>query len=181
MSSSVFILKTLITKSSSHLLHSSIDYTCRSTILNSKLSSISHLRSLLRNAHQREQTKSSSSLMRYRLSEFDETQLSNLISSLMRFDEIHFVKFDEMLLIRNDEMSLVSSLMSRPRHVWWVALVKAFVISKKLESDNRNIDDEIIKHDHENEFTKISLQERKSEVAFLDHISHFETRRKTRY
>jgi hypothetical protein len=99
----------------------------------------------------------------------------------MKFDEIHLVKFDEMLLIRDDEMSLVSNLMSRFRHVWWVAFVKAFVISKKLESDSRNIDDEMIKHDHENEFTKIFLQERKSEVASFDHISHFETKRKTRY
>jgi hypothetical protein len=55
--------------------------------------------------------------MKYRSSKFDETQLLNLISSLMRFDEIHLVKFDEMLFIKNDEMSLVSSLMSRFRHV----------------------------------------------------------------
>ncbi len=58
---------------------------------------------------------------------------------------------------------------------------KTFVISKKFESDSRNINDEMIKHDYENEFTKIFLQRKKSEVAFLDHISHFETRRKTRY
>jgi hypothetical protein len=99
--------------------------------------------------------------MRYRSSEFDETQLLNLISNLMTFDEIHFVKFDEMLLIRNNEMLLVSSLISRFRHVWWVAFVKAFVISNKVESDNRNIDDEMIKHDHENEFTEIFLSKKK--------------------
>jgi hypothetical protein len=64
-------------------------------------------------------------------------------------------------------------LMSRSR--------QTLVISKKLESDNQNIDDEMIKHDHENEFTKISLQEEKSEIVSYDHISHFETKCKTRY
>jgi hypothetical protein len=65
-------------------------------------------------------------------------------------------------------------LMSRSR--------QTFVISKKFESDNRNINNEMIKHDHENEFTETFLQEKKSEITFLDHISHFETRRnKTSY
>jgi hypothetical protein len=39
----------------------------------------------------------------------------------------------------------------------------------------------MIKHDHENEFTKIFLQKKKSEIVFLDHISHFEIKGKTRY
>jgi DNA-binding protein H-NS len=51
-------------------------------------------------------------------------------------------------------------LMSRSR--------QALIISKKFESNNRNIDDEMIKHDHENEFTEIFLQKEKSEVAFRD-------------
>jgi hypothetical protein len=96
----------------------------------------------------------------------------------INFDEIHFVKLDETSLIRFDEMSLMidESLSSR-----FDEFRQALIISKKIESNNRNIDDEIIKHDHENEFTKISLKEESSKVAFFDHISHFETKRKTRY
>jgi hypothetical protein len=45
----------------------------------------------------------------------------------------------------------------------------------------RQNDDEIIKHDHENESSQTISVKNKSESHFSDHISHFETRRKTRY
>ncbi len=74
-----------------------------------------------------------------------------------------------------------SCLINRFRHDLMSRSRQALIISKKLESDNRNINDEMIKHDYENEFRKIILQEKNSEIAFLDHISHFETKCKTRY
>ncbi len=73
----------------------------------------------------------------------------------------------------------LSSLMSRFRRVWWVAFVElddssrqvsviskkskliAFVISKKIESNSWNINDEMIKHNHENKFTEILSAKRK--------------------
>jgi hypothetical protein len=59
------------------------------------------------------------------LVKFDEISLVKFdeISSV-EFDKILLIRFDEMRLFRSDEMSLVSSLMSRFRRVWWVALVK---------------------------------------------------------
>jgi hypothetical protein len=39
----------------------------------------------------------------------------------------------------------------------------------------------MIKHDHENESSQTISTKNKSESHFSDHISHFETRRKTRY
>jgi hypothetical protein len=39
----------------------------------------------------------------------------------------------------------------------------------------------MIKHDHENESSQTISVKDKSESHFLNHISHFETRRKTRY
>jgi hypothetical protein len=39
----------------------------------------------------------------------------------------------------------------------------------------------MIKHDHENESSQTISAKDKSESHFSDHISHFETRRKTRY
>jgi hypothetical protein len=39
----------------------------------------------------------------------------------------------------------------------------------------------MIKHDHENESLQTISAENKSESHFSDHISHFETKCKTRY
>jgi hypothetical protein len=39
----------------------------------------------------------------------------------------------------------------------------------------------MIKHDHENKSSQTILRKKQSESHFSDHISHFETRRKTRY
>jgi hypothetical protein len=39
----------------------------------------------------------------------------------------------------------------------------------------------MIKHDHENESSQTISAKKKSESYFSDHISHFETKRKTRY
>jgi hypothetical protein len=52
---------------------------------------------------------------------------------------------------------------------------KTFVISKKLELNNRNINNEMIKHDHENEFTKMFLQKIWNRIS----RSHFTFRDKT--
>ncbi len=80
----------------------------------------------------------------------------------------------------SDLMRYRSCLMSRFRQDL-MSSRQALITSKKFESNNRNINDEMIKHDHENEFTMIFLQKKKSEIAFLNHISHFETKCKTRY
>ncbi len=71
--------------------------------------------------------------------------------------------------------------MNRFRQDLMTRFYQELIMSKKLESNSRNINDEMIKHDYKNEFTEIFLQEEKSEIVFFDHISYFETRRKTRY
>jgi hypothetical protein len=186
MSSSTFILRTLITKSSFHFLHSSIDYIRRSTILNNKLSSILHFRSSFRNVYQRKQTKFSSNLMRYReiwwvFIEFDEISFikiwwDTIIRLDIKFNEIWrntfrqiwwdvaYQKWWNVASIKFDE-SLSSCLMSRShqsiRHL------------EKIRVRQSNINDEMIKHDHENEFTKIFLQKEnlKSHFSITFHIS----------
>ncbi len=110
--------------------------------------------------------------MRYRSSEFDEMLF-------IKFDEINFVKFDETSFIKFNKMTLC--LMSRFRQNLMSRFCQALIISKRFESNNRNINDEMIKHDQKNEYTKIFLSKEKSEIAFFDHISHFETKCKTRY
>jgi hypothetical protein len=186
MSSSIFILRTLITKRSFHLLHSSINYIRRSTILNNKLSSTLHLCSSLRNAHQRNQTKFSSSLIRYRqvwwiFIEFDEISFIRIwwdtaIRFDIKFDEIwrdtfrqiwwnvDYQKWWDVVRIKFDE-SLSSCLMSRSHQN-----IRHF---EKIRIKQSNINDEMIKHDHENEFTKIFLQEEnlKSHFSITFHIS----------
>jgi hypothetical protein len=166
MSSSAFILRTLITKSSFYLLHSTIDYTRRWAILNSKLSSTLHLRSSLRNAHQRRQTKFSSSLMRYRqvwwiFVEFDEIWRDTFRQVWW---DVVYQKWWDVVRINFDE-SLSSCLMSR--------FLQSIRHLEKIRIRQSNIDDEMIKHDHENEFTKIFLQEKnlKSHLSITFHIS----------
>jgi hypothetical protein len=53
--------------------------------------------------------------------------------------------------------------------------------SKVRLGDQKKTDDEMIKHDHENESSQTISAKNKSEPHFSDHISHFETERKTRY
>jgi hypothetical protein len=53
--------------------------------------------------------------------------------------------------------------------------------SKARLNNQKKTDDEMIKHDHENESSQIISAKDKFESYFSDHISHFETRRKTRY
>jgi hypothetical protein len=96
--------------------------------------------------------------------------------TFVKFDEILLIKFNKMRFSTSDEMSLVSSLMSRFLRVWWVVLVEHSSSRKNLESDNQNINDEMIKHDHENEFTEIFLQEKIWNRIFR---SHFTFRDKT--
>jgi hypothetical protein len=186
MSSSIFIFRTLITKSSFHLLHSSIDYIRRSTNLNNKLSSTLHFRSSLRNAHQRKQTKFSSSLMKYR----------QIWWIFIEFDKISFIRIWWDTIIKLD-IKFEKIWRDTFRQVWWnvayqkwwnVACIKFYKsFSSCLMSLSRqniryfetirirqsNINDEMIKHDHENKFTKISLQKKnlKSHFSITFHIS----------
>ncbi len=53
--------------------------------------------------------------------------------------------------------------------------------SKVRLSDQKRTDDEMIKHDHENKSLQTISAKNKFESHFSDHISHFETKRKTRY
>jgi hypothetical protein len=159
----------------------------------------------------KEQIKSSLNLMKYRhqvwwniIIKFDEisfvkiwwdTIIKLVKTSFIKFDEIsssdlmrcclsNLTKYISSNLMKRRLSNLMicrSCLMSRFRQNLMNRSRQALIISKKLKSDNRNINDEMIKHDHENEFTEIFLQKRKFEIAFLDHISHFETKCKTRY
>jgi hypothetical protein len=83
---------------------------------------------------------------------------------------VAFVKFDK---------SLSSSLMSR--FVKFLSFRKIelilFVISKKLESNSWNINNEMIKHDHENEFKVIFSA--KEKIWNRISRSHFTFRDKT--
>jgi hypothetical protein len=53
--------------------------------------------------------------------------------------------------------------------------------SKSETRRSKKADDEMIKHDHMNELFQTIFAKNKFESHFSDHISHFETRRKTRY
>jgi hypothetical protein len=93
----------------------------------------------------------SSDLMRYSSSDLTRRRLSHLMRS-----RLARVKFDE---------SLSSDLMSRSR--------QSIRHLKKIRLRQSNINDEMIKHDHENEFTEIFLQEKnlKSHFSITSHIS----------
>jgi hypothetical protein len=182
MSFSTFILRTLITKNSSRLLYSSIDYTRRSTILNSKLSSTLHLRSSQKtNKVLVEFDEISSSLMKYRSSKFDEISFIKIWwDTVIRLDikcdeiwrdtfrqiwwDVAYQRWWNVARIKFDE-SLSSCLMSRSRQS-----IRHFEKNRVRQS---NIDDEMIKHDYENEFTEIFLQEKnlKSHFSIASHIS----------
>jgi hypothetical protein len=183
MSSSALILRTLITKSSFRLLYSSIDYTRRSTILNSKLSSILHLRSSLRNAHQRKQTKFSSSLMRYRQVWWDIVHQNLMKHSYQTWYQVWW---DLTRYISSSLMKCCLSEMMRCRsyQVWWIAFVMSDESLSSKHSSSRKNSSQTVEHkrwddqawSRERIHKDISAK-KKSEVAFLDHISHFETRR----
>jgi hypothetical protein len=53
--------------------------------------------------------------------------------------------------------------------------------SKVRLNDQKKINDEMIKHDHENKSFQTIFAKNKFESHFLNYISHFETERKTRY
>ncbi len=53
--------------------------------------------------------------------------------------------------------------------------------SSRVRLNDQKTDDEMIKHDHENESFQTIFAKNKSELHFSNHISHFETNRKTRY
>jgi hypothetical protein len=57
----------------------------------------------------------------------------------------------------------------------------ACVIRQKWSRTIKKINDEMIKHDHENESFLTIFAKSKSESHFSNHISHFETKRKIRY
>jgi hypothetical protein len=118
--------------------------------------------------------------MKHRSSKFDEKSSSDLMKCCLS----NLTKYISSSLMRRRLLDLMRCrlyLMNRIRQDLMNHFRQALIVSKKFESNNRNINDEMIKHDHENEFTKIFLQKRKSEIAFLDHISHFEIKCKTRY
>jgi hypothetical protein len=64
-------------------------------------------------------------------------------------------------------------LMSRFRQDLMSRFCQILIISRKFESNSWNINDEMIKHDHENEFTEIFLQKKnlKSHFSITSHIS----------
>jgi hypothetical protein len=190
MSSSTFILRTLITKSSSRLLHSSIDYTRQSTILNSKLSSTLHLRSSLR--------KRSSERTNKVFVEFDEIS-SNLMNlhrvwwdivhqNLMKhnYQTWYQVWWDLTRYISSSLMRCCLSEMMKCRsyQVWWIVFVtfdESFSSKHSLSRKNSN---QTVEHKRWNDQAWLkkrihrNISARKiSEVAFFDHISHFETKR----
>ncbi len=133
------------------------------------------------------------------LIKFDEIRLIKFDEmSLIRFDEIQLIRFDEMSSVRFDEKSSCSY------QVWWVAFVKfdkslssslmsrlvKFLSLRKIELDLvRHLEKtrvEQSKHKRWNDqawsreriHRNILCKRKKSEIAFFDHISHFETRRK---
>jgi hypothetical protein len=183
MSSSTFILKTLITKSSFRLLYSSIDYTRRSTILNSKLSSTLHFRSSFRNVHQRKQTKFSSNLMKYR------SIWRNIVhQNLMKhnYQTWYQIWWDLTRYISSNLMRCCLSEMIKCRsyQIWWVAFVMFDESLSSKHSSSRKNSNQTVEHRQWDDqawsrewIHKNISARRKSEIAFLDHISHFETKR----
>jgi hypothetical protein len=142
----------------------------------------------------------SSSLMRWRFRQiwwndafvkFDEMTFfsSNLINrfrqvwwvAFVKFDESSHFKFDEMLhqiwhLVINVARQIENKHTSFDNREW------ACVIRQKVRlDDQKKIDDETIKHAHENESSQTISARNKFESHFSNHISHFETKCKTRY
>jgi hypothetical protein len=118
----------------------------------------------------------------------DEMTLSNLMNRFRQiwWDDVFihqvwwiaFVKFDESLIMSlmrclvnfNDVSSQTSLDKSRIN-------MRHSIIENKYASFVKN-DDEMIKHDHENELLQTISAKDKFKSHFSDHISHFETRRK---
>jgi hypothetical protein len=104
----------------------------------------------------------------------------DVVCQILMKSRLARIKFDE---------SLSSSLMSRFRRVWWVVSssschfekleldsVRHFEKTRIEQSKHRRWDDQAWSQEriHRNTFCK----KEKFEIAFFDHISHFETRRK---
>jgi hypothetical protein len=102
---------------------------------------------------------------------------------------VAFVKFDESLHFKFDEMfcqawRLIIDVARQieNRHTSLDNREWACIIRQKVKLNNqKKTDDDMIKHDHENESFQTKSAKDKSESYFSDHISHFETKRKTRY
>jgi hypothetical protein len=119
----------------------------RSTFSCNKLSLILHTNLSFKNAYSREQTKFSSNVMKYRLSDLMKYHSSNLMkyhtSNLMKYHSLSLMKYYSSSLMKYRLLNLMnrssnlmkynssnltkcclSNLMSRFRQVWWVAFVE---------------------------------------------------------